>query len=533
MLGEQGVGNPRAAGRGRAITTGSPPRVITIGSPPSGSPVRVGGNAPTTKMAGIFGSIEPFHADTGKWSVYEKRLEQFLIVNDVTTEAKKKACLLTTIGASTCDLIWDLFSPKDPTDASVTFAEICTKLRTHFVPAKVEIAERFRFYQRKQKPDESIATYLASLRNLAKDCGFGTFLDSALRDVFVIGLQDHKIQARLLAEQALTLDSAWKTAASMETADVQTKQLRQPEVEDVNKFSDRAKTSCWRCGSTTHGSQTCRFRELECFRCKQKGHRAGMCRQPRKESSQHPSSRTGQTKRGVTFRDSGNVNLTEESDLYPESDLDLNHLPSPSRVNKPLRTTLQINGVTVNMEIDTGAGYTLISEKKWEELGRPNLKESSIRLRTYTGEPVKICREFEAEVRLKDQCKQLPVLVAGGNGPPLVGRNWLRALRLDWEQILHLPTDVAAGLLAPFKEIFSSELGKIRVPPVHLDLKPGAVPRFHRPRPIPYALRDRVKSELQKLVSAGILERELHSDWGGSSSCRKPMVRCASVVTTR
>ena len=46
-----------------------------------------------------------------------------------------------------------------------------------------------------------------------------------------------------------------------------------------------------------------------------------------------------------------------------------------------------------------------------------------------------------------------------------------------------------------------------------LQLKPDAVPRFHRPSPIPYALRDEVKAELEKLEKDGILEKVDHSDW--------------------
>ncbi len=133
----------------------------------------------------VIGTLEPFNTETGKWQVYEKRLQQFFIVNSITEDVKKKAYLLTVLGAEICDLIWDLFSPTDPTDTTVTQSMICTKLREHFVPTKVEIAERFRFFQHKQKPEEATASFMASLRNLAKDCSFGEFLNSALRDAFV------------------------------------------------------------------------------------------------------------------------------------------------------------------------------------------------------------------------------------------------------------------------------------------------------------------------------------------------------------
>ena len=43
-----------------------------------------------------------------------------------------------------------------------------------------------------------------------------------------------------------------------------------------------------------------------------------------------------------------------------------------------------------------------------------------------------------------------------------------------------------------------------------LSVSPSATPRFHRPRPVPYALKPLVEQELDWL---GVLERVNHSDW--------------------
>ena len=114
------------------------------------------------------GSLEAFDLQSGKWPIYKSRLDQYFIAQDVTEADKKKAILLCSVGAEVCDLIWDLFSPADPTTA--TYDAICAKLQGHLVPAKVEIAERFKFYQRKQKEDETVKDFEGALRNLAKDC---------------------------------------------------------------------------------------------------------------------------------------------------------------------------------------------------------------------------------------------------------------------------------------------------------------------------------------------------------------------------
>lgn len=121
--------------------------------------------------------------------------------------------------------------------------------------------------------------------------------------------------------------------------------------------------------------------------------------------------------------------------------------------------------------------------------------------------------QFEAEVEVEATTHRLPILVAQGNGPALFGRNWLHAVRLNWNRILNtsqaLPTK-----LQPYKALFEGRLGTIKAPKVHFHLNPDAVPRFHRARHIPYALRPKVKKEINRLVSLGIISRIQRNDWG-------------------
>ena len=49
------------------------------------------------------------------------------------------------------------------------------------------IGERFRFYQRCQRTDESIADFIADLRRLSISCDFGEFLEQACETVLFVG----------------------------------------------------------------------------------------------------------------------------------------------------------------------------------------------------------------------------------------------------------------------------------------------------------------------------------------------------------
>lgn len=61
---------------------------------------------------------------------------------------------------------------------------------------------------------------------------------------------------------------------------------------------------------------------------------------------------------------------------------------------------------------------------------------------------------------------------------------------------------------APFVE----ELSTI-TPVKKLAVSLLAVPKFHRPRPVPHALKPLVEHELDRLEKAGVLEGVDHSEW--------------------
>ena len=89
------------------------------------------------------------------------------------------------------------------------------------------------------------------------------------------------------------------------------------------------------------------------------------------------------------------------------------------------------------MEVDTGASVSLISNetftKLWpDEQGRPELQHSASRLRTYTRQEMEVQGSVTVKVTYGSQQETLPLLVVAGDGPSLLGRDWLQKLRLDW-----------------------------------------------------------------------------------------------------
>jgi hypothetical protein len=59
-----------------------------------------------------------------------------------------------------------------------------------------------------------------------------------------------------------------------------------------------------------------------------------------------------------------------------------------------------------------------------------------VHLKTYTGESIQVVGELLVNVQYGQQeVKQLPLIVVQGDGPPLIGRNWLQHVHLDWKVI--------------------------------------------------------------------------------------------------
>ena len=87
------------------------------------------------------------------------------------------------------------------------------------------------------------------------------------------------------------------------------------------------------------------------------------------------------------------------------------------------------------MELDTGAAVSIISTMTKAKLfPEEKLTESSLILTTHSGEQLKIAGQMLVNVKYGKQQHQLPVYVVNGNGPSLMGRNWLQKITLNWKE---------------------------------------------------------------------------------------------------
>ncbi len=192
-------------------------------------------------------------------------------------------------------------------------------------------------------------------------------------------------------------------------------------------------------------------------------------------------------------------------------------------VPKSYKVPLEINGIQLTMELDTGAGVSLVSEKTWaEELGKPELSSIDLPLEGYPNRPLRVLGQSQVNVKVHGKEAVLPLVVVEGNGIPLFGRNWLQSLKLNWVENAKINSVTKdhfenkrqlEKLLADYQEIFGTELGRCKGVKAHLYVKPDAKPKFYRPRPIPLALKTKIEADLDRMEKLEIIEKVDTSEW--------------------
>ncbi|XP_064400007.1 uncharacterized protein K02A2.6-like [Halichondria panicea] len=339
-----------------------------------------------------------------------------------------------------------------------------------------------------------------------------------LRDRIVCGCRDKKLQYKLLADPALTFDSALAVAKASELADRGTRNFSGQDA-SVNRLLDNRQRKpppprekppsigptqpCFRCGAA-HPATTCKFRTSTCHYCKKQGHISKVCRKRTRDS------KADKTASRSTNQLTGSDDEEEDTDEY-------RLFYSSAGRTQPITVPVTLNGLDTTMEIDTGAALSVMNEHTYRLLWpkrKPPLKPTSIRLKTYTGEHIVVKGIIRVHVLYQAQQAELDLLVVAGKGPSLLGRDWLENLRLDWHSIKYstIVADDLQEILDKHSTVFGKDLGHIKDAPATIHIDPAHKPRFCKARPVPYSRRSKVEKEISRLEEQGVIEPEF-SDW--------------------
>jgi len=460
-----------------------------------------------------------------------QRLEGAFRVFKIQDEAEKVAYLLHYLGVEAFGILCDRLDPEDPYNLS--YGTLLRKLQEFYAPEPLEIAEIFMFRKRMQQQEETAQEYMAALQKLSLHCKFGEYLKTELRNQFVFGLRNQRIQGRLLETAGLTMESALKTAGGMELAERGVQELKTNESAAVDFVGHGACTSkktsnsevkskgqgvckqkkkfntwnkamkvktavrtskpnnvvCYRCGRD-HLAPHCTLpRHVKCNGCGGLGHLQKVCKKKNQTQLLEEVSRVEEAKEHSRFREKYTVSLCLE--------------------NK-----------RVTFEVDCGAAVTLVSKSLWQRMF-PNLQlyKTDLKLRSYCKKNFVPLGYIKIKVRDIDNMCELNAYVVHYDRNPLLGREWINQLKIlekvkcslkEIEEIKTLEVHHHGRLeqlFHKYSNIISEDFALIRQMEAHLKLKEDAKPTFLKSRTVPFKLKDKVEAEIENMVQAGILEK--------------------------
>ena len=427
-------------------------------------------------------------------------------------------------------------------DLKKKFREICNV-------TKNTIMERHAFNTRNQKKikdektkeeiPEDIVCWISDLINLSKTCEYGELTDALIRDRIVVGLlpEFEHVRMQLLKKSTLTLDKAVEICKINEQsvqASSALKQKKAAEVDVIEKQHTTMKT-CQKCGRK-HGYGRCPAHGTTCDSCGGKNHWSSVCRN--KKHSRDIQRNKGHKKFGkkkymgrkgskkvyqIEVTDSENSD--EEEDDYDSSPFQIDTIEDDGE-KEEIHSDLVLNGRTLTLKIDTGARINVISLKDLQKIKKKYKIDTSkvIKIKAYGGDTFKTLGTVNITCHHNHSDYNITFHVVDRQVTSLLGLQ--DTIRLELIQLsvnVHQITEdkVEAPELEEFKDLFDNTIGKLPVV-YKMKIDKDAVPVVKPPRKIPIAMKEAVKSELDRMEKLGVVQKvEEPTEWVSSMVAAK------------
>lgn len=250
--------------------------------------------------------------------------------------------------------------------------------------------------------------------------------------------------------------------------------------------------NCTRCGQTKHkpGDQ-CPAKQATYRKCNRKGHYAACCFSKTVAASAHEVEAQETAFLG-TLTSNGDTSWT---------------------------STLRIAGKRIQFKLDTGAEVTAISESTYQKLSKIPLQKPSRSLQGPAGQSLTVLGQFTRRISHAKRSSNEVIFVVRGLKNNLLGFPAIKNLCLINK--IDSTTTTTATIRERFASVFEG-LGTLGEE-YEIQLKDNAVPySLCTPRNVPLPLRDKVREELQRMESLGVISKvDTHTPW------------CAGMVVVR
>lgn len=457
-------------------------------------------NIPVTPVSN-FNPIGDNSSLAQRWKRWLRGFEVYSSAAGCTDDKQKRQLLLHSAGPE----VQDIFDTLTATGEDYETAR--DKLTEYFTPRKNVPYHRHLFRQEHQNEGETVAQFVTRLRQVSADCEFGDQTNDFIRDQVIDKCLSKSLRTKLLAERDLKLDKLLDIAQAKEASEAQSASFS---VQDkafstrLNKHkpkgsptAGRQKTAgkpdkknqkngkCSRCGIPGHHADECRCsKNITCFKCRRVGHFAKMCRSEKANSTKAEE-------------------IEEENESESESDYGF-CIDAGSKLKT---VNVEINGVKLDMIIDSGATCNIINSETKKKLKHAGVKfeKSNKTIQPYCSKPIKASVQTTVIITHKGESSEAEIICLEGDSPPLLGRKTAEALHVLALDKLYLVEEEIKELEKRYPGV-TKGIGKFKGETVKLHVDKSVPPVARKQIRIPFHLRNKVDKELDRLLKEDIIE---------------------------
>lgn len=459
------------------------------------------------------------------WDNFRAEFEDYVLATGLRDKAKEvQAATLRRVMGSGCRHIHKHnlgLSAEQGKDPEV----ILDALEEYFKPARNVIFERYMFGICKQDEGEPIDSFVTKLREKAASCEYGQLREDLIRDRLVLGVSDESVRRRLLREKDLTLASAIDICRAAEMTDMRIKAITQdrsletlhatdghrpwvsPRQEHSNRIQSKAlaaseNAQCKFCGNThRRGRDFCPAFGKNCRHCGTANHFAKVCMKRGRDMRQLHAADTEVS--GDTGR------FDTEAHIYTAESIG-----AVQGRGQRWFANIKMTGGFQRCQLDSGATCNVMSIKDVRRLAPgAKLLPSQTRLVLYSGQSMHSIGIFQTECVVRGKTHKLQFeIVRGGQRPLLSGETSERLGLMHFtipEELMMLGHDSSGTLtrqhlVQTYHDVFNDPVESLPGD-VHFELNTDVAPVQASPRNVPVALRDAIKSQIDKYEKDGHL----------------------------